>query len=238
MMHTIYSGFEEDHFPTIAIPSQFVEEWMWDLNDAIELKVLLTIFRKFQLMDGSVKSVRLEELLEDKPLIHIFPEEGMRRNKVMEILGKLVERGFILTGKIMIKDTEATLIFLNTPLGRAAIQAISEGRWKVIPTSSRELQPPTLPNIFQLYEQHIGPLTPMLVDTLKDAELSYSSIWIEEAIRLAVENNKRSWRYIEAILRRWKEEGKGERKTRQDAEEAIREYAEQWKKPTVPKRRR
>jgi DNA replication protein len=36
--------------------------------------------------------------------------------------------------------------------------------------------------------------------------------WIAEAVRIAVERNVRSWRYIAAILERWKKEGRGEKK--------------------------
>ncbi len=81
-------------------------------------------------------------------------------------------------------------------------------------------------NIFRLYEENIGPLTPMIADTLRDAEESYPAQWIEEAIRLAVENNARSWRYVDAILSRWQEKGKDEREDRRDTEKARRRYAE------------
>jgi DnaD/phage-associated family protein len=63
-------------------------------------------------------------------------------------------------------------------------------------------------NIFGFYESNIGPLTPMIADILTDAEKIYPSDWIKDAILLAVENNKRNWRYCEAILKRWMESGK------------------------------
>ena len=63
------------------------------------------------------------------------------------------------------------------------------------------------PNIFAYYEQHIGPLTPLLAEQLRDAERSYPRGWIEEAIRTAAGYNKRNWRYIQAILSRWEASG-------------------------------
>jgi len=36
----------------------------------------------------------------------------------------------------------------------------------------------------------------------------YSEEWITEAIDIAVVNNARSWRYIETILKSWKENGR------------------------------
>ncbi|HEX4205034.1 MAG TPA: DnaD domain protein [Ktedonobacteraceae bacterium] len=64
------------------------------------------------------------------------------------------------------------------------------------------------PNIFVLYEQNIGLLSPLIADELKDAAEQYSADWIEAAFREAVQNNKRNWKYIHAILRRWETEGR------------------------------
>ncbi len=67
-------------------------------------------------------------------------------------------------------------------------------------------------NIFTLYENNIGILTPMIANSLIDAENTYPAEWIIEAFQLAVENNKRNWRYCETILKRWKTDGKDEGK--------------------------
>ncbi len=64
------------------------------------------------------------------------------------------------------------------------------------------------PNIFKLYEENIGMLTPMIGEQLKEAEALYLAEWIEDAFKEAVSHNKRSWRYILAILERWGREGK------------------------------
>ena len=67
---------------------------------------------------------------------------------------------------------------------------------------------PAALNVFRVYENEIGLLTPMLADKLKDAEKDYPHAWIIDAIRIAGEQNKRSWAYCEAILKRWKAEGR------------------------------
>ncbi|MBV8695216.1 MAG: DnaD domain protein [Chloroflexi bacterium] len=64
------------------------------------------------------------------------------------------------------------------------------------------------PNIFVLYEQNIGLLSPLIADELKDAADQYPAEWIEAAFREAVQQNKRNWKYIRAILRRWETEGR------------------------------
>ena len=64
------------------------------------------------------------------------------------------------------------------------------------------------PNIFVLYEQNIGLLSPMIAEELKDAAEQYPTEWIEAAFREAVQQNKRKWSYIRAILRHWETEGR------------------------------
>ncbi len=70
------------------------------------------------------------------------------------------------------------------------------------------LKEATTNSSFALYESNIGPLTPMIADALQDAEKTYPPDWIKDAIALAVENNKRNWRYCETILKRWQAGGK------------------------------
>jgi DnaD/phage-associated family protein len=89
--------------------------------------------------------------------------------------------------------------------------------------------------IYQLYESNIGIIVPMIKDTLDKAVREYPYLWIEHAVALAVKNNARSWRYVDAILRRWKVDGfddsvrrvKGKQlPQRRDSVEAIRRYGE------------
>lgn len=62
--------------------------------------------------------------------------------------------------------------------------------------------------IFKLYEENIGLITPLVAESLAEAETRYSSQWIVEAFKLATTRNKRSWAYISRILERWFIEGK------------------------------
>jgi DnaD/phage-associated family protein len=79
-----------------------------------------------------------------------------------------------------------------------------------------------------MYEQNIGPLTPMIADTLRYAEATFPAIWIEEAIQIAVDNNVRKWSYINAILEGWQSRGKDAREDRGDSEKARQRYLKGW----------
>jgi DnaD/phage-associated family protein len=51
-------------------------------------------------------------------------------------------------------------------------------------------------------------ITPRIADELREAEKLYPKTWIRDAIKEAVNQNKRKWSYISAILERWSSEGK------------------------------
>jgi len=77
-----------------------------------------------------------------------------------------------------------------------------------IPAGAAAEQPGS-ENIFRVYEQNIGIVTPMLVPTLTEAEKTYPMAWIRDAFGEAVAHNARNWRYVEAILKRWQAQGRG-----------------------------
>jgi DnaD/phage-associated family protein len=145
-------------------------------------------------------------------------ELGLAAEELAHGLEKAIKRGSIL--KVQ-KDT-VMYFLLNSPRGRAAVQAIEKGKWN--PADGVSAPPLDRPNIFKLYEENIGPLTPLIADALKDAEQTYPDEWIAETIELAVKNNKRYWKYCEAILKRWKEEGRHGKKDQQDAVKSTERY--------------
>lgn len=61
--------------------------------------------------------------------------------------------------------------------------------------------------VVKAYESEIGILTPAVADGLKLAMSEYPVAWFEPAFREAAHNNKRSWKYALAILKRWKADG-------------------------------
>jgi DnaD/phage-associated family protein len=66
----------------------------------------------------------------------------------------------------------------------------------------------------------------LIADALKDAEDLYSPEWIADVIEIAVKNNKRNWKYCEAILKRWKEEGTHGKKDKQNAVKSSERYTQ------------
>ena len=168
------------------------------------------------------------ELEMDKILVNSFKEPSIHApNQALE---RACARGTLLHVTVaMTTDKEEHYYFLNTPKGRMAVDSIDKGDW----TPKNDPDNPISvaierPNIFSIYEQNIGALTPLMADKLLEAEKEFPDFWLREAIRLAVENNARSWSYVDAILKRWKREGKDSQygKGKSDTEKTRRKYLE------------
>jgi DNA replication protein len=230
-----FQGFPEGKARQIRIPEAFFRQLLPQIDHLDELKLTLYVFWRLERMEGAFRFLRFRDLLHDADLLGAFGATPSQAQVALaDALERAVRRGTLLQATVSVEGGEEQLIFLNSPRGRAAVESIQRGEWRF---TGDPQQPLTIyqerPNIFQMYESNLGPLTPMIADALRDAETTYPAEWIEDAIRIAVERNKRSWRYVDAILRRWQQEGRHDRKEkgqdRRDSEEARRRYAE-WEK--------
>ena len=210
MNMTNFSGFTDSESFT-QLPDTFFQELLAEINDAAELKVTLFFLWRAQHMEGPFRALCQTDFAEK--------DLGLSADEVAKGLESAVQRGSILKSE---HDADV-FYFLNSPRGRAAAEAFAQGNWR---ESAKIMSAPVVerPNVFKLYEENIGPLTPMIADMLKDAEETYSDEWIAEALEIAVTRNVRNWKYVEAILKRWKEKGKYEGKDRQDAEKGSERY--------------
>jgi len=190
------------------IPDTFFRQLLKDIDDPAELKVSLHALWRIGNMEGRTRFLRLEDFID----CVADPAPALE---------KAVQRGSLLT----YQDKAQVIYFLNSPRGRAAVEALQSGKLDS-DSLTRSAPPIERPNIFRLYEENIGPLTPLIADALRDAEQTYPADWLQEAIGEAVKRNKRNWKYIEAILKRWKEEGHAQKQDRQDSERDRRRYVE------------
>lgn len=220
-----FKGFSAGKARLTPLPGQFFSELLPEIDHLGELKVTLYVFWRLDRTEGSFRYIRRSDFLADPRFMEGLGKSLREAEAALDdALERAAGRGTLLRADIQTGPEEQTLYFLNSPKGRAAVEAIQAGSWH--PTGDSQA-PVELrmerPNIFRLYEENFGPLTPLIADSLRDAADSYPDFWIEDAIRIAVENNIRRWRYVEAILRSWKEEGRDEQ-NRGDSEEDRRRY--------------
>jgi len=163
----------------ISLPDSFFTQAVPKIQDLAELKVVLYVSYLILRKQERPYFVTYKELLSHE-LMATMGDETLR-----QALGSAVEHGALLHST------------LN-------INGVLEDAYSLTADSH---QPPAV-NIFALYEQNIGIITPLIAEELKEAEKLYPPQWIEEAFKEAVTLNKRSWRYIARILERWASEGK------------------------------
>jgi DNA replication protein len=210
-----FNGFPAGGKGVSKVPNQFFSELLPLIDDLAELKVTVYCFWALQQREGYYRYVRLRDLLEDTTFLGGLDDDPARTVKVLqEALERAVERGTLLHVEISRESGDEHLYFMNTEKGRKAVAALEKGHWTPGTTDLPVASISEQPNIFAIYERNIGLLTPMISEVLRDAENTYPLNWVEEAMQIAVENNKRSWRYVEAILKRWAVEGKQERPVR------------------------
>jgi len=225
---TGFPGFPEGKLKLTPIPNLFFSELLPAIDHLGETKVTLYAFWALARKEGRFRYLRHEEMAADQILLEGLASPSTPPLEALdEALERAVARGTLLKVSIEFEDGTETFYFLNTTKGRAALTGIERGQWRPSGLSEAPLELSVeRPNIYILYEQNIGPLTPMIAERLRDAEHTYSTHWIEDAIRIAVENNVRKWRYIEAILEDWLTRGRDEREDRGDSEKARRRYVE------------
>jgi DnaD/phage-associated family protein len=203
-----FPGFTSSETFT-QIPDSLIQ-LMNEIDDIAELKITLYAIWRIEHLEGNFRAL-CETDFEEEAL-------GLRIEEIRRGLGKAVERQTLLKSE---KEAQV-FYFLNSPRGRLSAEAFSKGQWR----DAMRAYIPNKSNVFKLYEENIGALTPLLADMLKEAEKEYPGAWMEEAFEIAVSRNVRNWKYIEAILRRWKENGKDERRDSKGSVQDAKRYTE------------
>jgi DnaD/phage-associated family protein len=196
------------------VPNIFLSNLLPEITDAAELKLTLHLFRLLYFKKGAIKFVTFNEMVNDAGLmVSIKTSDGSPEETLRQVLAAAVQRKTIL--HIAAEDGNREDIYLlNTETNRETAEKISNGEIHLTGLEMKRISPEILtekqPNVFTLYEENIGLLTPMIAEELRDAENTYPESWIKDAIKEAVNAGKRNWRYISAILERWETEGKSD----------------------------
>ena len=211
-------------FPTkmqfTPIPSFFFSTLLPQISDMAELKTTLYALGALYRKRGYPRFITYGELLANTGLMSSLrevvkpPDEALRR-----ALEMATKRGTFLHLVLDRDGVPENIYFLNTESDRQILPKIQNGEFSLAGLETRRqsyIEAEEQPDIFTLYEQNIGMLTPMIADELREAEKLYPEIWIKDAIKEAVALNKRSWRYIARILERWSSEGKSNGTYRRD----------------------
>jgi DNA replication protein len=215
-----FVGFPDNRMKLVKLPDIFFSDLLPWVDDLGELKLILHCFWLLNEQEGQLKYLRGADLRADEMLLrslNLASDLRTPQQSLADALERATARGVLLKLEIERSADGGTAVddwyFINTVKGRQTLALARQGKLeelrRVLPEEAR-IQVER-PNVFTLYEQNIGLLTPLIADQLRDLEKSYPPDWVDEAFLIAVAGNKRSLRYIQAILKRWETEGKHER---------------------------
>lgn len=196
-----FQGFPPGKTKIIGIPSEFFSDLLPMIDDADELKLTLFTLWALQQKDrDDYRYLRYEDFTQ--PAVQSM--HGLDTDTLNDALKRVVKRGTLLAVEV----GDEMLYFANSPAGRTTVEQIKAGAWSPGDLENPVQLLPERPNVYKLYEDNIGALTPLIIDDLKDTAAEFGVEWLTEAIEISVTMEKRNLRYIRAILERWKKEGK------------------------------
>lgn len=220
-----FAGFPPGKNPFVPLPEQFFASILPEVEDIGEIKLTLHLFWLLARKAGTPRCVSDRELLADPLLRRTLRRAGDPRpheERLRAALELALARGTLLRVRARVDHEIVGWYFFNTEKSREAVTELLNG--DLSPEVLLEVEGPAggdpegrlvaleieRPSIFTLYEQNIGMLPPLLAEELREADEQYPAEWVEEAFRLAMQQNKRRWSYIRAILKRWEQDGRGE----------------------------
>jgi len=203
------------------LPNLFFSSLLPQISDIIELKTTLHIFWLLYGKRSYPRFTTYQELLSNKSLMSSFREGEKASDEILrQALEMATKRGTILHMVLDKDGVPEDIYFLNTKSDRQVMAKIQNGELILSGLKAEgqaDIETEELPDIFTLYEQNMGMLTPMIAEELREAEKLYPETWIRDAIKEAVNQNKRKWSYISAILERWSAEGRSDGTYRRDS---------------------
>jgi len=198
-----FRGFEATDGQRITIPSIFFAELLPLIDDLAELKVTLFAMWALQQREGTYRYLRRADFDGEAARVH-----GLDAQTLAQGLARTLARGTLITATLTLETQAETLYFANSAAGRDAVAQVTNGHWLPGEGGTPFVILPPRPTVYHLYEENIGALTPLVADDLKDTESEFGSEALADAIRYAVMAEKRSMRYIRAVLEGWRREGK------------------------------
>ena len=207
--HTLPATLFKTGQKMIPVPAQLFTEILPRLHNESQLRATLYTWYAIASKGSGQRYVYLSQLLTDPVLLSWITHLG-GKNGIRHGLDLSCKEGIFL--QLQIGEDDKIL----APNDESGARLITDMKSESVAhhKQSRDLNPETnyertvVSNVIEKYENEIGMLTPVIADMIAIAEQTYPTTWILEALDIAAQSNARSWKYVTAILARWKNEGK------------------------------
>ena len=191
-----------DDFAATRIPNAVLGRVLASIDDADEIKLILRAIWLLEHQRGYPRYITRDDLRRDRVLsVAIADQSDFDR-----ILKSAIELGVFVEVSI---HNNICLMFNTESARRATIEIApptvilnkDDNNWDTPAVST------TTTDAFRAYEENIGLLSPMIRQSILAALEDFTDEDITRAVRIAVENESRSWSYVAAVLRSWARDG-------------------------------
>ena len=193
-----------DDYATTRVPNAVLGRVLSSVDDADVIKLIMRAVWLLERQNGYPRFIASEQLRSDRVLSMVLSDAEVFESALEDAVG------FGVLAKVSINGVER--LMLNTEsahrasLGSSAYGLVQDAGddadgWDAPAVESRPA------NAFRAYEGNIGVLSPMIREGILTALEDFSDDEITQAIKIAVENESRSWSFVAGVLRRWMKEG-------------------------------
>ena len=194
--------------PATPLPQALLRDLAPAMSDPAELIVTLYAVEAISRVRRFPRRVLHTDLRESRALIEALAGLCAPREvdqAFADGLDAAVERGSLLRARAVEDGVWQEWIALNDSDGRRALESASMPP-VALAVYGRE---PVYSSGPEIWQSAFGrPMPPILAEEVKAAESRYGSDWLNDAFAEAAANGARSWRYVQAILERWEQEGR------------------------------
>ena len=226
-----------DDYGATRVPNAILGRVLAEVEDLRTLKLILRAIWLLERQRGFPRYISTEDLRRDRVVSRLIHDES----ELAECLNSAKSQGVLI--EVSVNGNEC--LMLNTESAeRASFDVISpagtpenESGWDSPTTSTSP------PDAFRAYEENIGVLSPMIRENILSALEDFTDEDITYAVRIAVENESRSWSFVAGVLRRWLRDGvPHERNDRQSgrttdrgrvSETELRKYLEEQRRRSI-----
>ena len=199
------NGFPlSDDYAGTRVPNAVLGRVLSSVDDVDVIKLVLRAVWLLERQRGYPRYIAVEDLQRDRVLSNVF----VNTVALERALDTAIEYGVI--AKVVINGNAC--LMLNTESAqRAATDGAIASAVLVTTNDDDDWDAPAASSMptdaFRAYEDNIGLLSPMIRESILAALEDFTDDDITRAIRIAVENESRSWSFVAGVLRRWSREG-------------------------------
>lgn len=217
------------------VPNTLLAGLLEDITDIGELKITLRVLWALHRKKSHLPYVTAREMYTDRSVSAMLGLTGDELERAVATSLKLAaQRGTLLEipsgesgeGGARVEKGEARYLLNTEPVRSALVRKgveLTESSWPETEpeagpgaeTQRAEPRADLRHGVFRVYEENIGVMSPLIAESITAALQEHPESDVIDAIRVAVEANARSWKYVVAVLRRWATEGRDVRDRRE-----------------------